>query len=115
MEIKLRRNAQIFIIDIEGDMDLYQAYKLKELVAKMIQKNIVFYVINLEKVDYIDSSGVGALLYVHSALKKQKMKLLIANVHGSVKDVINLTQLMDYFNITKDVNTAIQELKPLIT
>ena len=81
----------------------------------MIQKNIVFYVINLEKVDYIDSSGVGALLHVHSALKKQKMKHLIANVHGSVKDVINLTQLMDYFNITKDVNTAIQELKPLIT
>ena len=34
MEIKIRRNSKIFIIDIEGDMDLYEAYKLKDLVTK---------------------------------------------------------------------------------
>ncbi len=111
MEIKIRRSSTIYIIDINGDMDMYNAYKVKDIVNKMIERDIHNFVINLDNVNYIDSSGIGALIYVHSELKKRDMKLRIANVKGTVKKVIELTKLMGYFKIADSVENAIKEIR----
>ena len=107
MELKIRKNGEVYIIDINGEMDLYNSYKLKELVLKMLEKNVKFFVINLEQVDYIDSSGIGALIYICSTIKKMNLKLYISTVHGSVKKVIELTKLMGYFPIANSVEEAL--------
>jgi anti-sigma B factor antagonist len=110
MELKIRKNGEIYIIDINGEMDLYNSYKLKELVMKMLEKNVKKFIINLEQVDYIDSSGIGALIFICSTIKKMNLKLSISNVHGSVKKVIELTKLMGYFPISNSVEEAILAL-----
>lgn len=107
MELKIRKNGEIYIIDVNGEMDLYNSYKLKELVMKMIEKGIKTFIINLEQVDYIDSSGIGALIYISSTVKKMNLKLALSNVHGSVKKVIELTKLMGYFPIANSVEEAL--------
>ena len=107
MEIKIRKSNEIYIIDVNGEMDLYNSYKLKELVMKMLEKKVVNFIINLEQVDYIDSSGIGALIYICSTIKKMNLKLSITNIHGSVKKVIELTKLMGYFPIANTVEEAI--------
>ena len=107
MELKIRKNGEVYIIDVNGEMDLYNSYKLKELVMKMLEKNVKFFVINIEQVDYIDSSGIGALIQIGSTIKKMNLKLYISNVHGSVKKVIELTKLMGYFPIANSVEEAL--------
>lgn len=107
MELKIRKSNEIYIIDVNGEMDLYNSYKLKELVMKMLEKKVRNFIINLEHVDYIDSSGIGALIYVCSTIKKMNLKLSITNIHGSVKKVIELTKLMGYFPIAATVEEAI--------
>lgn len=110
MELKIRKNGETYIVDVNGEMDLYNSYKLKELVMKMLEKNVKKFVINLEQVDYIDSSGIGALIFICSTLKKMNLKLSISNVHGSVKKVIELTKLMGYFPISNSVEEAVLAL-----
>ena len=107
MDLKIRKNGEIYIIDVNGEMDLYNSYKLKELVMKMLEKNVKNFIINLEQVDYIDSSGIGALIYICSTMKKMNLKFAISNVHGSVKKVIELTKLMGYFPIANSVEEAL--------
>ena len=111
MELKVRKSGNIYIVDIEGEMDLYNAFKLKELIGKMLEKNISLYIINMEKVEYIDSSGIGALIYVSSALKKKNASLIITNVHGSVKKVIELTKLTGYFPLEETLKDGILKLQ----
>jgi anti-sigma B factor antagonist len=110
MELKIRKNGEIYIIDVDGEMDLYNSYKLKELVMKMLEKKVDKFIINLDKVDYIDSSGIGALIYICSTVKKMDLKLFISNIHGSVKKVIELTKLMGYFPITNSIEDAIKQI-----
>lgn len=110
MELKIRKSSNIYIIDIQGEMDLYNSYKLKDLVMKMLEKKVTKFIINLDKVDYIDSSGIGALIYICSTIKKMNLKLMVTNVHGSVKKVIELTKLMGYFPMSPTVNDAIQKM-----
>ena len=111
MELKIRKNGDVYIIDVNGEMDLYNSYKLKELVMKMIEKNVKVFIINLEQVDYIDSSGIGALIYICSTIKKMNLKLAISNIHGSVKKVIELTKLMGYLPIANSVEEALLMVK----
>lgn len=111
MELKLRKAGAIYVIDVTGEMDLYNAFKLKDLVRKMIDGKVTSYILNLEKVTYLDSSGIGSLLYVHSELKKRGLPLRIVGVTGSVRKVIELTKLMEYFPIVADLGTALQQLK----
>ena len=111
MELKIRKNGEIYIIDVNGEMDLYNSYKLKELVMKMLEKNVKNFIINLEQVDYIDSSGIGALIYICSTMKKMNLKFAISNVHGSVKKVIELTKLMGCFPIANSVEEALLMIK----
>ena len=111
MELKIRKNDEVYIIDVNGEMDLYNSYKIKELVMKMLEKSVKFFVINLEQVDYSDSSGIGALIYICSTIKKMNLKLAIASVHGSVKKVIELTKLTGYFPMANSVEEALLMVK----
>jgi anti-sigma B factor antagonist len=108
MELKIRKNGQIYIIDIQGEMDLYNSFKLKELLMKMIEKKIECFIINMGDVEYIDSSGIGALIYITSTVKKMNLRLAITNVHGSVKKVIELTKLTSFFPIAATLDEAIK-------
>ena len=111
MEIKLKKYSSTYIIEVVGDMDLYSAFELKNIVAKMIAKGIRKYVVDLAKVDYIDSSGIGVLIHIYSTIKKSNRILKIANIHGSVEKVIKLTKLSQYFPIVGSVKEAILQIE----
>jgi anti-sigma B factor antagonist len=111
MELKIRKNDEIYIIDVLGEMDLYNSYKLKELMMKMLEKKIERFIINLEDVEYIDSSGIGALIYITSTIKKMNLRLAITNVKGSVKKVIELTKLTGFFPMLPTLEEAVKSME----
>ena len=48
MELKMRKNKDVYIVDVSGEMDLYNSYKLKDLIAKMIERQVKCIVLNLD-------------------------------------------------------------------
>jgi anti-sigma B factor antagonist len=110
MKIKIRTNRLIYIIDLAGNMELADSNLLKELVLKMIEKKVERIVLNVEKISSLDSNGIGAFIYISSTLKKLKVSFAIANVRGSVKEVIEKIRLSAYFPIYADLRSAIREL-----
>ena len=110
MELKVRNQSGVTIVEIEGEIDLFHANKLKQLVTKLFESNVERAIINMQEVTYIDSSGIGALLHIFSETKKRKLHIFFSNIHGSVKKVIELTKLTSYFPIVGDVEEAIQQL-----
>jgi anti-sigma B factor antagonist len=110
MELRIRKSEEIYVIDVQGELDLYNAYKLKELLTTMLEKKIERFIINLDEVEYIDSSGIGALIYISSTVKKSNLKLAITNIHGSVQKVMELTKLIGYFPITATMDEAMKQV-----
>ncbi len=111
MEIKLKKYSTTYILEVVGDMDLYSSFELKNVVTKMLAKDIKNYVVDLAKVDYIDSSGIGVLIHIYSNIKKMNRILKISNVHGSVEKVIKLTKLSQYFPIVGSVKEALLQIE----
>ena len=111
MEISQREKDGITILDIQGEIDLYNAPEIKDIIQKLIEAQKYNVIINLEKVSYIDSSGIGALISSLSNLKKYQGGLKIINVYASVKKVFELTKLTSFFDIYESEGEALAKFK----
>ncbi len=109
MEISQREKDKVVILDIQGEIDLYNAPEIKDTIQKLIEQQKYNIIINLEKVSYIDSSGIGALISSLSNLKKYQGSLKIINVFASVKKVFELTKLTSFFEIYDSEDEALSK------
>jgi anti-sigma B factor antagonist len=107
MDIREREENSVVILDIVGEIDLYNAPNIKACINKKIETQKFNIVINMQEVTYIDSSGIGALISSLSGLKKYQGSLKITNIHDSVKKVFELTKLTSFFEIYPDVKAAL--------
>lgn len=107
MEIRDREENGFVVLDISGEIDLYNAPEIKEFINKKIEEQKYNIVINFQEISYIDSSGIGALISTLSNLKKYQGTLKITNIHDSVKKVFELTKLTSFFEIYDSVETAL--------
>ncbi len=108
MDITKRTRGDVVVLDISGEIDLYNAPEIKDIINKLIEEKRYNVIINLEKVSYIDSSGIGALISSLSNLKKYQGGLKIINVYASVRKVFELTKLTSFFEIYDSEEDALE-------
>ena len=111
MEINRRETGEIIVFDINGEIDLYNAPEIKDKIKEEMNKGKVNIIINLDKVSYIDSSGIGVLISSLSNLKKVGGALKLINVYASVRKVFELTKLTSFFDIYDSETDALAAFK----
>ena len=111
MEIKNRTVDGIAVLDINGEIDLYNAPEIKETIKKQMDGGLKKVIINLDNVSYIDSSGIGALISSLSNLKKVGGGLKIIKINDTVRKVFELTKLTSFFEIYDSEDEALAAYK----
>lgn len=93
-------NAQnLWIIDIDTDMDLYSVPKLKELMLGCISENKGDFKLDCTKMDYIDSTGLGVLVSINKHIKVYDGVVSIVGLKPHIKKIFTITGLESVFNI----------------
>jgi anti-sigma B factor antagonist len=69
--------------------------KLKSLIAGGKKK----IVLNMAEIDYIDSSGLGALVAAHLSAKNAGASLRLCNLGKKFHEVMQLTKLLTVFDV----------------
>lgn len=111
MTIKLKKNKEIYIIELDGELDLYNAYKVKTLYSKMAEKGIHSIILDLEKLDYLDSSGLGSIIYIFSDIKSHNGKLSLCHLNGTPKSLIQMTHLDRFFLIGDSIEECVEQVQ----
>lgn len=94
------------LIEVQGEMDLYNSHQLKELIVDLLEKDTNPFIVDLGKLNYIDSSGISVLLFIFTQTKKRGRGLWFVNVQGSVRKVIKLTSLLGFLPIADSLDEA---------
>ncbi len=106
---------EISTLKLEDIIDIYNAPKIKASIDNLISQNKTLVIINLEKVPYIDSSGIGVLLSSMRDLKKKGGDLKITGLCASVKKILEMSNLLSVFKIystEEEAADSFNELKP---
>ena len=103
------RNGTIGLIEVRGsligDGDTDQ---LRSAVADFLEQGIVRLVINLQKVNYLNSSGIGAIIAAHASYKKNAGEVKVSGVSGNVQNLLAVTKLIDIFDVYDTPNEAVE-------
>ena len=109
MTTSTRQIGSVTIVDIRGRIVLgEESAALRELVCDLLSKghkNIVF---NLGDVNYIDSSGLGALVSSFTSARKQGGELKLLNLTDRVTDLMQMTKLYTIFDVRDDEAVAVK-------
>lgn len=93
-----RANNQ-WLLELEGEVDVYTAGQLKEALMKAIEEKKEDIKINAEELEYIDSTGLGVLIGALKKLKQEEKNIIISNIRPNVKKLLNITGLDKIFII----------------
>ncbi|MFO7895644.1 MAG: STAS domain-containing protein [Candidatus Cloacimonadales bacterium] len=107
MEIYLEKaNDQVGIVKIVGRVDSSSEAKLKKEFLNYLQeyKNFVF---DCSELEFIDSSGLGALLSCLKNATKENGDLYIANLQPKPRMLFEITRAYKVFDVFDDLDAAI--------
>ena len=64
MDLKLGHYDKdgIEVVNVQGEIDIYTAPRLRELLIDLVSMNNYQFVVSLEKVGFLDSTGLGVLV-----------------------------------------------------
>ena len=92
MEISIGMETDVVVVDLTGDFVASAAEQFKVQMAKLMEKNFVFVVLNLDKVGFMDSSGLGACMAAHKAFQEKKGVLVCAKPSEAVAKIFRVTR-----------------------
>jgi anti-sigma B factor antagonist len=108
MPINHRKSGEMNIIDLSGSLDIYTATDLKTLFEGIINQKDNKVIINLEKLSYIDSSGIGMLIKLMNFVKERDGQFLLTNMKPPMAKVFKVAGLTSYFKFLGDKDFAEQ-------
>jgi anti-sigma B factor antagonist len=112
MEIKTEVHSDIGIITLKGKlMGLPHTDELNEEIKGLMKKDIKKIILDLHDVDWINSSGIGAIMRSFISVKNIVGELRLARISKKVADVLDITDLVKIFNPCDSIEEAINSLK----
>jgi anti-sigma B factor antagonist len=99
MEITLRDEGNITVLGLKGRLDMATGSALKEQMKKLFEKDKTSIHLNLNDVEFINSSGLGALVSIMKEIRLRKGRLTLSNLANYVREIFEITQLSHIFEI----------------
>jgi anti-sigma B factor antagonist len=115
MELSLTERSKegIVILDLKGQIVAGEgADRLRDRMKSLAEDGKVNAILNLAQVDYIDSSGLGALVMSFSALRKKDGSLKLLNLTRRNVELLVLTKLETVFEVFDDEQSAVNSFFP---
>ena len=103
--IDLRTN--IIVFTFKGQLDAFSEKQFKNFVSNNVDE--LPFVIDLTKIDFLDSSGLGALVQTAKECKKLKLGFSIVG-NSRVAQTIKLVRLGDFLSLKSTLEDALNYL-----
>jgi anti-sigma B factor antagonist len=107
-----REVGDVTVIDFSGKITLGEASAtLRTMVRGLVEQGRRKILLNLDDVDYIDSSGIGELVGAHTAVRSANGELKLTNLSRRVNDIMQITRLFTVFDVQTNEDAALRSFR----
>ena len=113
MDLKLGHYNKdgIEVVDVGGEIDIYTALRLRELLIDLVSKDNYQLVVNMDKVEFVDSTGLGVLVGGLKRVRAHDGSLDLVCTRERILRIFRITGLTKVFDIHQTVDQAIAAIK----
>ncbi|SPF33530.1 Anti-sigma factor antagonist [Candidatus Sulfopaludibacter sp. SbA4] len=113
LDIQQREHEGVTIVDLAGRMTVGpEATAFRDKIAALISAGTRNVVLNLKRVDYIDSTGLGALVMSATSERRQGGNVKLVNLSRRSIELLVMTKLATVFEIFNDEQDAVNSYYP---
>ena len=86
-------------VSLAGELDVSTADEIKKSLNKLVDEKNIDMKLNLENLDYIDSTGLGVMIGILKRLKIENKEVYIEKPKNNVRKIFNITGLDKVFKM----------------
>ncbi len=100
-------HAPVVVIRLTGEVDVFSAPRLREKIIELVNQGHRLLVIDLDAVDFLDSTGLGVLVGGLKRLRSHDGEMSVVCNQPRVLRVFELTRLDGVFALHQTVTDAV--------
>ena len=112
MTIKEKMHGDVAVVSLKGNlMGEPDTTEVREKIYSLLQDEVRKIVLDLSKVKWVNSTGLGTLISVMTSVKNKNGDLRLAHVTEKLESLFMITQLIKVFKTYESVERAVASFK----
>ena len=108
LQISQREMDGVTILDLQGPITMGDgSVGLRRAIRSLVEQNRKMILLNMAKVAYIDSSGLGELVAGFTSVQKGGGEMKLAQISNRASELMTITKLVTVFDIFDDEESAL--------
>ncbi|AIF42390.1 STAS domain-containing protein [Virgibacillus sp. SK37] len=103
LTVDITNEAEKSIVSLSGEIDAYTAPQLKDAVLPLTKTPEHTMEIDLENVNYMDSTGLGVFISALKSTKEHGSKMKLVNIQDRVLRLFKITGLDEIMDINSTI------------
>ena len=100
------RGPGICAIILKGEVDYATSPQLRSEMTELFRKDLKQIVVDLSRVDYIDSSGIATLIEGQRQSKRRGFRFTLAEMSPRIEAAFDLANVRDIFKVISPLESA---------
>ncbi|MEM6258498.1 MAG: STAS domain-containing protein [Planctomycetota bacterium] len=110
MKLSYEDKGPVTVFSIDGDLSVEEADRFQREALQRMDQDVRDFVLDLESLDFIDSRGLEALLWLQEKCNELLGQVRLAACPEHIYKVLEVTRLSTRFESHPDVDTAVGSL-----
>ena len=107
LDLNVHKEGDHAVLEVGGEIDVYTAPKLREKLIELVSEGSYHIVVDLEKVDFLDSTGLGVLVGGLKRVRNHEGTLQLVCTQEKILKIFRITGLTKVFPIHSSVDEAV--------
>jgi anti-anti-sigma factor len=109
MKFSTRKIGDVVVIDVDGKILLGEGdVEIKKTVDGLIDKGSKEILLNLARVPYLDSAGLGEIIRCYTTLRKNGGSFKLLSPNQRIIDLLSITKLLNVFDWFDNEESALK-------
>jgi len=109
LSLSTRADGGWTIVEAVGEIDVYTAPKLREQLAELVDSGRHEIVVDMQKVEFLDSTGLGVLVGALKRIRQHEGSMRLVCTQERILKIFRITGLTKVFPIYDDVAAALAD------
>ena len=110
LKIDVGEKNGVVLLKLNGEVDVYTAPKLKSRLVDLVDQGKFKIVVDLEEVDFMDSSGLGVLVGGLKRVRSHDGAIALICTQENILKIFRITGLVKVFPIFENQDQAVQSI-----
>ncbi len=113
LEIQQREKEGVVILDMKGRLTVGpETTSFRDRIDQLVSNSQGYVILNMGGIDYVDSTGLGAMVICSTSLRKRGGAVKLLNLNKRNLELLVVTKLATVFDLFADEQDAVNSFFP---